>query len=262
MSETGDTDALAAEYALGTLDGPERAQAQAMLGVDQGFAAKVRLWERRLGELHLIVEPVEPDGEIWHRIKGKIPEPSPEVPAPAAEIEAAGESVAEAPESTPGAAAAAAVPEPSSPAAPLTASPVAPVMPAPSPPVPSSPTTPVTLPPAPGLTLPPTPAPLTPALVAPEPAAPPEPLIRAPMEERPDDGLVMRRRLWRWRVFAALLLLLLLAVGGLIAAWRYAPDRVPARLQAVELLRLVGVTVAVPPAPIRSPAPPESQFDE
>jgi hypothetical protein len=76
----------------------------------------------------------------------------------------------------------------------------------------------------------------------------------------------MRRRLRRWRVFATLLVLLLLAVGGLIAAWRYAPDRVPARLRAVELLRLVGVTVAEPPppppAPTRPPAPPESQFDE
>ncbi len=85
MSETGDTDALAAEYVLGTLDGPERAQAQAMLGVDQAFAAKVRLWERRLGELHLMVEPVEPDGEIWHRIKSKVPEP-----APAPEVAGAG----------------------------------------------------------------------------------------------------------------------------------------------------------------------------
>ncbi len=126
--------------------------------------------------------------------------------------------------------------------------------------------TPVTLPPAPGLELPPTPAPLTPALVASEPVAPPEPLIRAPMEERADDSLVMRRRLRRWRAFAVLLVLLLVAIGGLVAAWRYAPDRVPERLRAVELLRLVGVTVAPPPppapVPTRPPAPPESQFDE
>ena len=32
--------------------------------VDPAFAAKVRLWERRLGELHLMVEPVEPDGHL------------------------------------------------------------------------------------------------------------------------------------------------------------------------------------------------------
>ena len=49
MSETGDLDTLAAEYVLGTLDGPERAQAQAVLGVDEAFSAKVRIWERRLG---------------------------------------------------------------------------------------------------------------------------------------------------------------------------------------------------------------------
>ncbi len=256
MSETGDTDALAAEYALGTLDGPERAQTQAMLGVDQGFAAKVRLWERRLGELHLMVEPVEPDGEIWHRIKSKMPEarPSLEVPAPATET--AKEPAAAAPPSTP-AEAAAAVPEPTSSSPPLTASPVAPVTPVPSPPP-----TPVTLPPAPGLALPSTPAPLTPARPAPGPATPPEPLIHAPMAERADDGLVMRRRLRRWRAFAALLVLLLLAIGCLIAAWRYMPDRVPSRLRAVELLRLVGVTVAGPSGPTRPPAPLESQFDE
>jgi anti-sigma-K factor RskA len=83
MSETGDLDTLAAEYVLGTLDGPERAQAQAVLGVDEAFAAKVRIWERRLGELHLMVEPVEPDGEIWERIKGKMPAPEPsQEPAP------------------------------------------------------------------------------------------------------------------------------------------------------------------------------------
>jgi hypothetical protein len=283
MSETGDTDALAAEYALGTLDGPERAQAQAMLGVDQAFAAKVRLWERRLGELHLMVEPVEPDGEIWHRIKSKVPEPAPapevpapEIPAPAAEIEAAKEPAPAVPPSAPAEAAAAAVSEPSSSAETVTASPVttppipsvSPVTPDPSPVtlVPTSPVTPITLPPAPGLELPLTPAPLTPARVPSEPVAPPESLIRAPIEERADDSLVLRRRLRRWRAFAVLLVLLLLAIGVLVAAWRYAPDRVPERLRAVELLRLVGITLAPPPAPApvptRPPAPPESQFDE
>ena len=81
MSET-DTDALAAEYVLGTLDAGERAQTQAMLTVDQALAAKVRIWERRLSELHLMVEPVDPDGEIWDRIKAKMTlvAPSPVVP--------------------------------------------------------------------------------------------------------------------------------------------------------------------------------------
>src|SRR6267378_5321051 len=95
---SGNTDALAAEYVLGTLDPEERTQARALLEIDQEFVAKVRLWERRLGELHLMVEPVEPDGEIWHRIKSKMPEPKPEVAAPAAaETEAAKEPAAAAP---------------------------------------------------------------------------------------------------------------------------------------------------------------------
>ena len=73
MSAADDPDALAAEYVLGTLDADERARRNALLARDQGFAAKVKVWERRLGELHLMVEPVEPDAEIWERIKAKLP---------------------------------------------------------------------------------------------------------------------------------------------------------------------------------------------
>ena len=65
---------LAGEYVLGTLDGDERSQAQNLLAADGEFAAKVKVWERRLGELHLMVEPVEPDAAIWERIRAKLPE--------------------------------------------------------------------------------------------------------------------------------------------------------------------------------------------
>ena len=71
MSESGDT--LAAEFVLGTLDGLERAQARVLLGTDAAFAANVRIWERRLNELHLMVEPMEPDAQLWERIKSKLP---------------------------------------------------------------------------------------------------------------------------------------------------------------------------------------------
>jgi anti-sigma-K factor RskA len=74
MSDVAHTDALAAEYVLGTLDSDEREQARALLGTDAAFAVKVSQWERRLGELHLMVEPVEPDAGIWARIKSKMPE--------------------------------------------------------------------------------------------------------------------------------------------------------------------------------------------
>ena len=56
-------DALAAEYVLGTLSADEREHAEALLALDPGFAASVRLWERRLGELNVMVEAVEPPPE-------------------------------------------------------------------------------------------------------------------------------------------------------------------------------------------------------
>src|SRR5437764_15227838 len=82
-----DLSALAAEYVIGTLDPDERARANALLDVDEGFRALVRAWERRLGELHLMVEPVEPDGRIWDRISDRLgvrapPSFAPQVAAP------------------------------------------------------------------------------------------------------------------------------------------------------------------------------------
>jgi hypothetical protein len=93
MSELDYTDALAAEYVLGTLDLEERTRARTLLDADQAFAANVELWERRFGELHLMVEPVEPEAKVWARIKAKMsevrqktqfPEPDMAPPAPAA----------------------------------------------------------------------------------------------------------------------------------------------------------------------------------
>lgn len=67
-----DLDALAAEYVLGTLSAEERIQAEAMIGGDPGFVEIVRQWERRLGELNVMVEAVEPPTEIWDKIKADI----------------------------------------------------------------------------------------------------------------------------------------------------------------------------------------------
>ena len=63
-----DRDALAAEYVLGTLSGDERDQAEALLAIDPGFAEIVRQWERRLGELNVMVEAVEPPPAVWEKI--------------------------------------------------------------------------------------------------------------------------------------------------------------------------------------------------
>jgi anti-sigma-K factor RskA len=67
-----DRDALAAEYVLGTLSADERDQAEALLVIDPGFAEIVRVWERRLGELNVMVEAVEPPPDVWDRIKAEI----------------------------------------------------------------------------------------------------------------------------------------------------------------------------------------------
>jgi anti-sigma-K factor RskA len=67
-----DKETRAAEYVLGTLDPHERAQAQALIASDREFATRVRQWERRLGELNVLVAPVEPPTEIWDRIKAEM----------------------------------------------------------------------------------------------------------------------------------------------------------------------------------------------
>jgi anti-sigma-K factor RskA len=64
-----DLDALAAEYVLGTLASDERAHAEALIAIDTGFAEIVHQWERRLGELNVMVEAVEPPPEVWTKIK-------------------------------------------------------------------------------------------------------------------------------------------------------------------------------------------------
>lgn len=69
-----DKDGLASEYVLGTLDADERAQAEALMVVDPAFAETVRRWERRLGELNVLVAPVEPPPAVWDGIKAKLPD--------------------------------------------------------------------------------------------------------------------------------------------------------------------------------------------
>jgi anti-sigma-K factor RskA len=79
-------DALAAEYVLGTLSADEREHAEALLTLDPGFAASVRMWERRLGELNVMVEAVEPPPELWDKIKAELGVVEPASEAPAAPV--------------------------------------------------------------------------------------------------------------------------------------------------------------------------------
>ena len=267
MSDPDPTDALAAEYVLGTLDSDERTQAQALLVIDQEFVTKVRLWERRLGELHLMVEPVEPEGKLWERIKAKMPEvqPKPEIklPEPTVAVPAPVAAAAEsAPASTDAAPAAKLPPATTLPSATtlhvIQASDVAPAAP--------SEQTSTLVAPAPKPSDVPSPAPavapvLTPGVTRVPGVAPTPGASRAPPVDSKDDNTVrIRRRLARWRALATLMMLVVVVAAALLAAWRFAPDRVPPMLQPVELMRFVGVTIsALPP---RKPAPLESQFDE
>src|SRR4051812_15758736 len=69
MAFSEDHIALAAEYALGTLDADERAQAEAMMSADQDFAAMVDAWSTKLGALNQMVGSIEPSPEVWDRIR-------------------------------------------------------------------------------------------------------------------------------------------------------------------------------------------------
>jgi anti-sigma-K factor RskA len=80
MTMDEEREAFAAEYVLGTLDADERAQADALLLVDRDFAAVVRQWERRLGELNVLVAPVEPPAPVWDRIKAALGDAAPAAP--------------------------------------------------------------------------------------------------------------------------------------------------------------------------------------
>ena len=395
MTELEHTDALAAEYVLGTLDAGERAQARALLNVDPGFVAKVQFWERRLGELHTMVEPVEPEPGLWLRIKARMTEPqaepvslpepenlepppaavaaevaprgapsleeieatiaraaaalnadaaqatsaeapaaaaaeAPATEAPAAEVPAAEVPAAEVPSfdvvevaisqttvtlradeaqvsfpdapagaldgtsaatsaetapaplaeaaPAPGWAAAPAPPAEAAPAPGWEAAPAAPAEPEPTP-APFSETTAPEIADAAAVSAT-TPevhaaaaeAPHVPPAVEPvlPPSEPPPPQVVPVVtaEEKwtptvePQQVMAARRGLRRWRAFALLMTLVVLAVAALLAAWRFAPERVPPMLRPLELMRQMGVTVPAGAPPPRRPLPPQIQFDE
>jgi len=72
MAYSEDHIALAAEYALGTLDAEERAQVETMMAVDSEFTAIVHAWEYRLGVLNQMVGSIEPRPIVWENIKAAI----------------------------------------------------------------------------------------------------------------------------------------------------------------------------------------------
>src|SRR3954463_15787796 len=80
MAYSEDHIALAAEYALGTLDADERAQVESLMSVDSDFTALVQAWQYRLGVLNQMVGSVEPRPEVWARIRTAPGVPGPREP--------------------------------------------------------------------------------------------------------------------------------------------------------------------------------------
>ena len=94
MAYSEDHNALAAEYALGTLDAEERAQVEAMMSADKDFTTMVEAWEHKLGVLNQMVGSVEPRPEVWDKIRTAtgLAEPQtpmvlPDAPQPSAALE-------------------------------------------------------------------------------------------------------------------------------------------------------------------------------
>jgi anti-sigma-K factor RskA len=80
MAYSEDHIALAAEYALGTLDADERAQVEAMMAVDTEFTGIVHAWEYRLGVLNQMVGSVEPRPIVWENIRAAVGHSGPQAP--------------------------------------------------------------------------------------------------------------------------------------------------------------------------------------
>jgi anti-sigma-K factor RskA len=72
MEYSEDQIAIAAEYALGTLDADERAQVETMMAADPEFTAMVQSWEFRLGVLNQMVGSVEPRPDLWERVRAAV----------------------------------------------------------------------------------------------------------------------------------------------------------------------------------------------
>ena len=64
---------LAAEFALGVLEGAERTTAEQRVMRDRGFARLVEEWEQRLAPWAAEVREVPPPPQVWDRITGALP---------------------------------------------------------------------------------------------------------------------------------------------------------------------------------------------
>ncbi|MEG3179761.1 anti-sigma factor [Sphingomonas sp. LT1P40] len=68
----GDRELLAAEHALGVLEGDALAMAQRRMLAEPGFAAEVEAWRERLAGIALEAADHEPPAAVWGRISAAI----------------------------------------------------------------------------------------------------------------------------------------------------------------------------------------------
>jgi anti-sigma-K factor RskA len=72
MSDSNDIETLAADYALGVLDGAGRRAAEAQRANDPELAAAIAAWEARLGPLAETVPSVAPPAGLFSKIEARI----------------------------------------------------------------------------------------------------------------------------------------------------------------------------------------------
>jgi anti-sigma-K factor RskA len=65
-------DALAAEYALGTLQGRARRRFERSLKGDPGLRELVAQWQNRLAPLDALTEPAQPPARVWRAIRERV----------------------------------------------------------------------------------------------------------------------------------------------------------------------------------------------
>lgn len=70
-------EALAGEYALGTLDAADRRKAEARMENDPAFREAVIAWQKRLAPLDDTAAPLVPNPTLWSRIESLIPAQKP-----------------------------------------------------------------------------------------------------------------------------------------------------------------------------------------
>lgn len=74
-TDRDDDIALAGEYALGLLEGEDRAAFEARMADDPALAREVAAWQERLASMTDEVDPVEPPARVWHGVQARLDGP-------------------------------------------------------------------------------------------------------------------------------------------------------------------------------------------